>query len=258
MKNKINFLSTLKPFMVKHEPELLTGLGITGLIFSTVWGIKATVSAVRAVDKKKKELKVDKLPVKETIKTTWKYYIPVAASVVVSIPCIICSNHIYSKKNAALAAAYTLSETALQQYQDKVTEIVGEKKAQEIHESISSDNVEKTYSSGKNNIVITGDGDSLFYEPLTDRYFKSNWNKIQKVANKLNIQAANDMSGYITLTEWFDELGLPPTDISDELGWSIERHGVGGLIDVTPDAHLTEDNVPCGAIYYINRPEHIG
>lgn len=257
MKPKINFIASLKPFMVKHEPELLTGLGITGLVFSTVWGVKATVSAVKAVERKKKELKVDKLPVKETIKTTWKYYIPVVASTAVSIPCIIGGNRIYSKRNAALAAAYTLSETALQQYQDKVTEIVGEKKAQEIHESVSADNVDKSYSKGKSSVVVTGEGDSLFYEPLTDRYFKTSWNKILKAANELNVDAANNMFGYITLTEWFEKLGLPPTDISDELGWSIEKHGVAGLIDVSIDSHLTEDNIPCGAIYYLNRPEHI-
>ena len=257
MKQKLNFISALKPFMVKHEPELLTGLGITGLVFSTIWGVKATVSAVRAIDKKKKQLKVKKLPVKETIKTTWKFYIPVAISTAVSIPCIIGGNCIYSKRNAALAAAYTLSETALQQYQDKVTEIVGDKKAKEIHESISGDNIEKSYTNGKSSVVVTGDGDSLFYEPLTDRYFKTSWNKILKAANELNAQAANDMFGYITLSDWFEKIGLPATEISDNLGWSIEKHGVKGLIDVTIDSHLTEDNIPCGAIYYMNRPEHI-
>ncbi len=254
---KINFISTLKPFMVKHEPEILTGLGIAGLVFSTIWGVKATISAVKAAEDKKKELKVEKLPVKETIKTTWKFYIPVVVSSAVSIPCIIGGNRIYSKRNAALAAAYTISETALQTYQDKVKEIVGEKKTQEIQESISSDKVAETYSQNKGNIVITGDGDSLFYEPITDRYFKSNWNRILKAANELNAEATGSLCGCITLSDWFNKLGLPSTDISDELGWSIEKKGVRGLIDVSISSHLTEDNVACGAIYYVNRPEHI-
>lgn len=254
---KFNLISTLKPFMVKHEPEILTGLGITGLVFATVWGVKATVTAVKAVENKKKELKVEKLPVKETIKTTWKFYIPVVVSTAVSIPCIIGGNCIYSKRNAALAAAYTLSETALQQYQDKVTEIVGEKKSQEIQESISKDKITETYSQNKGNVVITGDGDSLFYEPITDRYFKTSWNKILKAANELNAEATNNLCGYITLSDWFCKLGLPSTDISDELGWSIEKKGVRGLIDVSVSSHLTDDNVACGAIYYVNRPEHI-
>lgn len=248
MKN--NIAKTIKPMLVKHEPEILMSMGLVGMVFSTVWTVKATINAVRLIDKKKQELNVDKLTFKDTLKTVWKQYIPTVASTAISIPCIIAGNRVSSKRNAALATAYTLSETALQEYQTKTKEIVGEKKEQEIHEAISKDKVEKTYDASK--ILLTGDGDSLFFEPITGRYFKSNWNKILKAANELNADALGG-NDEVTLNDWFDAIGLPPTKGNDYMGWSTMR-GRQGLIDIQIDSSLTPDNVPCGAIYYVNEP----
>ena len=68
---------------------------------------------------KKKELKKDKLTLKEVFKETWKLYLPVVISTAVSIPCIITGNRVSNKRNMALAAVYTISETALQEYREK-------------------------------------------------------------------------------------------------------------------------------------------
>ena len=57
-----------------------------------------------------------------------------------------------------------------------------------IQESISEDKVKKTYQDGITNVTLIGDGDSLFYEELSGRYFKTNWNRISKAANELNAQ----------------------------------------------------------------------
>lgn len=249
---KTNILSALKPFVVKYEPEILMTMGLSGLLFSTVWGIKATIKAVRIVDEKKQELKKEILSGKEIVKAVWKLYIPVVAGTVVSIPCIILGNHVSARRNMALAAAYTISETALQEYQEKTKELVGPKKEQEIHEAVSKDSVSKTYPGSK--ILLTGDGDSLFHESLTGRYFKSNWNKIVKIANELNSEALTGICGEITLTQWFDRLGLPETDISDTMGW-IPINGKSGMIDISIDSVLTPDDIPCGSIHYNNMPK---
>lgn len=247
-----NPFKAIKPFMVKHEPEILTGMGVSGLIFSTIWGIKATISAVRAIDNYKAEKNIDKITFKEGFKLTWKSYWPVVAGVVISIPCIIAGNRVANKRYAALATAYTISETALQEYQEKTREIVGEKKAREIQESIDADRIKKTYK-GENQIIMVGNGDSLFFEPLSGRYFKSNWNDISKAANELNAQALSGIPGEITLNEWYDRLGLENTEIGDFMGWSLTDNPTG-LIEVEISSHITKDNVPCGAISYRRQP----
>lgn len=250
-----NPLKMIKPFASKHEPEILMAMGIGGMVFSIAWGIKATFKAARAIDNYKETYGKEKLSAKEVLKLTWKQYLPVVISTAASIPCIIASNSVSNKRYAALATAYTVTETALQEYQDKVVEVVGDKKAKEIKESVSGDKIDQTYQGG-NQIIMTNNGTSLFYEPESGRYFMSTWNDISKAANELNARAIGDMSGVISLNDWFQKLGLDAVDMGDEVGWSI-ADGERNIIDISISSHVTKDNVPCGAIYYNCRPKAI-
>ena len=45
-----NPLKYVKPFVTKHEPEILMSMGIGGMIFSIAWGIKASLKAARIID----------------------------------------------------------------------------------------------------------------------------------------------------------------------------------------------------------------
>jgi hypothetical protein len=251
-----NIFKTIKPFMVKYQPEILMGMGIAGMIFSTVSAVKATQKAERMLLNRELLDPQTKLTKMDTVKLTWKYYIPTAISMAISVPCIVAGNRISNTRSMALAAAYTISETALQEYQDKTKEIVGDKKYEAIQESISSDKIQKTYPDGIQNITMIGDGDSLFFEPLSGRYFKTNWNRISKAANDLNANALVSMSGEITIGDWFSILGLGPTELDSTLGWTI-LDGKQGIIDISIDSVLTPDNQPCGSIRYNTMPKKI-
>ena len=240
--------------IVKHSPELLMGFGISGLCFSIIYSVKATLKAKEVIDNYKQVENKDKLTAKEVIKCSWKPFLPVVISTVVSVPCLLFSNSIHTKRNAIMAAAYALSETALNEYKDTVKEVIGEQKEKMSTEKLSQKEIKDTYQPFTNQVILTGDGDSLFFEPLTSRYFKSNWNKILKSANRLNSIALSDAYGVISLNDWFDEIGLDRTDLGNDLGWNLED-GTRGLIDITLNSSITPDDIPCGAIYYINRPK---
>lgn len=251
---KTNIFKMVGPFIVKHQPEILISMGITSMIFSTLWGIKATVKACEAVQMEKHALKKDKLSTGELFKTVWRFYLPVAVSMGIAIPCIITGNRIATKRGLALAAAYSISEAALQEYQDKTKEVVGAKNYEKIQESISADTIANTYKEGVSNVTLIGDGDCLFFEPLSARYFKTNWNRISKAANELNATAMGEVSGTITLGEWYSILGLDRTELDDLLGWSISN-GKQGIIDISVDSVMTPDNQPCGSIRYNTVPK---
>jgi hypothetical protein len=250
---KTNPFKMIKPFMAKHEPEILMATGIGGLVFSTIWGIRASFKASEAINKYKEEKQRDKLTTKETFKLTWKLYLPVVVSTAASIPCIVMSNHVSNKRYAALATAYTVSETALQEYKDKIVEKFGEDKAQEVNKEVTQDKITTTYSPNGTQIIMTGNGDQLFYEPLSGRYFKSSWSKIEKAANNLNSDALSGMENEITLNDWFDALGLEPTEAGEILGWNL-LNSPKNLIDISMSSHVTSDNIPCGSIYYNKQP----
>ena len=106
--NKQTFVKALKDvpkILKKHSPELLTGIGIAGMIFTTITAVKATPKALQLVDER--EIKEGKrLTNSEIIKTTWKCYVPAAVTGVCSIGCLIGASSVNARRNAALATAY--------------------------------------------------------------------------------------------------------------------------------------------------------
>ena len=131
--------------VVKHSPELLVGLGISGMIATTVLAVRATPKALQLLEEKAmdEECEVNELTVGEKIKTCWKCYIPAAITGLTSTACIIGAHSVNTRRNAALAAAYTLSDTALREYRDKVVETIGEKKEKAVREKVAEEHSQR-------------------------------------------------------------------------------------------------------------------
>ena len=233
----------------KHSPEILTGIGIAGMIATSVLAVQATPKALKLIELKKEELEVETLAKKEVLKTTWKCYIPAAATGVISTACLIGASSVNIRRNAALAAAYTLSDTALREYREKVVETLGEKKDQVIREKIAEDHIKNDPVSTKE-IIVTGKGNTRCYDLHSGRYFTSDIDLIKKAVNELNRQIVLDM--YVSLNEFYDLLGLSHSDLGYDLGWNIDS----GLVEIDFSSHLSEDNVPCLAIKYSVAPKY--
>lgn len=234
----------------KHSPEILTGLGVAGMISAVVTAVTATPKALELIEKKKEQLQAEKLTVKETVKAAWKYYIPTATMCTVSAVCIICANSVSSKRNAALATAYKLSETALKEYRDKVVEVIGEKKEQTVRDSIAKDKIDRDPVSAKE-IVITNCGEALCYDVLSGRYFRSDIEKIKKAVNELNKRMMSE--NYISLNEFYYEIGLNDIELGNMLGWDIVKDG---FIDLNFSSQLADDGTPCLVIGHFNAPKY--
>ena len=244
--SKIKFkplIKTIRSGLERHSPAILTALGITGMIGTTVLAVKATPKALDLIENKKEELDKDKLTVVETVKATWKCYAPAAVTCVTSAACLIGASSVHTKRNAALATAYKLSESALIEYRDKVVETIGEKKEQSVRDAIAKDHVEKNPVTN-NEVIITDRGYTLCYDELSGRYFYSDIEKIKKAANELNRQMLNDM--YVSLNELYYELGLEGTKLGEQMGWNIDR----GLIDLKFSATVSADDRPCIVLDY--------
>lgn len=247
--NFTKFVKSVQTEVSKRSPEILTGIGIAGMITTTVLAVKATPKALTLMEERKWDLEVEKLTPIETIKTTWKCYIPAAITGTVSIGCLIGASSVNARRNAALATAYKLSETALSEYRDKVVETIGEKKEQTIREKVDKDRVEKNPVS-KSEVIITEKGNTLCYDSISGRYFKSDIEKIKRAVNELNRRMTYDV--YVSLSEFYDELDLDHTLLSDDLGWSIDD----GLIEVNFSSQIADDGTPCIVINYAIAPKY--
>lgn len=239
MNQKIyNFFNDSKKFLGKHSPEILTGIGIVGMGYSVISAVRATPKAMMLVEDKKNELNVNHLTPKETFIAVWKPYLPSALSFAASSACIIGASAVNYKRNAALGAAYALSERTLIRYRDKVIDTLGERKEREIRDKIAQDDVNNDQPSPKQ-IIVTAKGNTLCKDMISGRYFKSDIETIKQTINKLNRRLTYDH--YISLNEFYGELGLDDIKNGDLMGWNLDN----GLIEPTFNACITEDDEPC-------------
>lgn len=244
--------------MKKYSPEILAGIGIAGMITTTVMAVRATPKALELINNERLE-RADNdesfiysstpLPIKDTICLTWKCYIPAAITGGLSIACLIGASSVNVRRNAALATAYTLSESALKDYQEKVIETIGEKKEQSVKDAIAKDRIDQDPVTSRE-VIITERGNTLCYDVISGRYFKSDIDKLKKAENELNRQMRDGM--YISLNEFYYEIGLNSTSIGDDLGWNIDN----GYIDLNFSSQLADDGTPCLVINYQVAPKY--
>ena len=222
------FIKSAQKAVTKRSPEILTGLGIAGMVTTTVLAVKATPKALRLLEEKQEELypeSTEKLKPIEVVKTSWKPYIPAAVMGVASVACLIGASSVSARRNAALATAYQLSTTALSEYKEKVVETIGEKKEQQVRDKIAQDKVNKHPVSSSEVMMLSSDG-VMFLEPTSNRYFvKDSKESVREIVNDLNERLTSGMEEYISLSEFYDEIGLSHTEVSDDLGWNIGRDG---------------------------------
>lgn len=234
----------------KHSPEILIGIGIAGMVTTTILAVRDTPKALCLIEEAKDE-KGEELTTVEKVKACWKCYIPAAVTGALSIGCLIGANSVNARRNAALATAYKLSETALSEYKEKVIETIGEKKEEMVRESIDKDRLDKKPIDSAQ-IVVTGKGTTRCFDPISGRRFESDIERIKKAENELNKRMLHDMFGYVSLNEFYDEIGLERTSNGEDLGWNVGK----GLIDIHFSAQVDEDGQPCIVIDYYVAPRY--
>lgn len=242
--------------VVKNAPTYLTIIGISAMASSTYYAVKATPKALALKEKaevdKNKELGTFKkdnvnaewvpLTTVEIVQTCWRCYAPAFISGVLGAACLLGANSVNIRRNAALAAAYALSETNFKEYRDKTLEEVGEKKEAQIRSAIAEEKITKN-PVNTSKVLETGTGDTLCYDAICGRYFTSSIEKLKSALNELNMTLVED--GFVSLNQYYDLIGLPDGTLGDDLGWNMnDRHAT---VQLDLSAQLTKDETqrPC-------------
>lgn len=232
----------------ENAPEILILAGITGFITTVGLAIDATPKALRIIEEERENRETD-ISKKDALKLTWKCYIPTVITGTISVGCILYAHSEHTKRQAALATAYALSESTLKDYQAKVKETVGKKKEQIIQDEIAKDQIEK-HPVSSSEVIVTGKDKHLCYDALSSRYFESSVNKLEKAENTLNRRLRDEM--WVSLNEFYWELDLPSAKIGDDLGWHIDDGG----IELRLSTQLSENDEPCIVINYVVAPRY--
>lgn len=240
----------------KNSPTILTGVSVAGLVTTAILAVKATPKALLILEDEVARLDDEytvELPVlskKEIIKLTYKCYIPAVVVGGVAIACIIGSNTINLRRNAALSSVYALTETAFKQYQAKVVETIGKEKAREIKDEVVKDKL-RNNAIKDNEIIYTGNGETLCFDVMSGRYFKSDRETIREAINNMNVRLRSEMT--ISLNELYYSLDLDGTKMGDMLCWHIDS----GNIDPRFSSQLTRDGKPCLVLDFDTEPEYM-
>ena len=236
--------AAVKGFSTEHSPAIFTGLGIAGMIFTVVEAVHATPKAMRLIEEKTADIPEPK-PV-DKVKACWKCYIPTAIGGATSITLLILANHAGSKRNAALSAAYTIAETTLNEYRHKVAEKFGNRKEESVRDDIAKDKLAANPVSSKEVIILKGE--TLCYDTVSGRYFRGDIETIRRARDQLNLRLRDEM--FVSLNEFYAEIGLPLIDVGEKLGWNIDK----GYIELQFTYGPAENEEPCLILGYDVQP----
>ena len=241
----MGFADILKKFekvTTDNSPNILTAIGVTGTAVTAYLAGRASFKAAEVLaeteyyeDTEEKDILA--LSLRDKVELTWKLYIPAAGSFVMTIACIIAANRIGTRRAAAMAAAYSLSEKAFEEYKKKVVDKMGENKEQAVRDEIAQDHIDQNPVKDRE-VIITGIGDVLCYDAYSGRYFQSDVQSLRAAMNDVNQQVVN--SYYASLTDFYDRIGLARTSISDDVGWNADK-----LLNLEFSTGMTEDKRPC-------------
>lgn len=232
----------------QYSPEILTTVGIVGVVTASVLGAKATLKIEPVVDQVNTDIaKAKKLVLDEDLSqhdftkyatATYtrgaldltKIYGPALSLGLGSIACILAAHGIMKRRNVALVAAYNVLEKGFGEYRKRVIEELGEEKDRDFRLGIR-ETIEKD-EKGKDIVVAHIDPNGLspyakFFDEFSTQY--SNNAERNLLVIKHAQQFANDLlyaNGHVFLNEVYDSLGIERTEAGAVVGWILgEEHG---------------------------------
>ena len=225
----------------KNSPNILTGLGCAGVLSTAILAAKATPRALSILDNEEEfrnRKRLEPTTKLDKVKLTWKCYIPAGVVGATTIGCIIGANTVHTRRNAALASLYALSESAFREYKTKVVQEIGKAKETKVRDEIAKDHITNNPPQ-PNSVIITGTGDVLCCDKLGERYFYSSYETIRQKINNLNYRLRHEMN--LSLNEFYYEMNLSPTKLGEMMEFNIDK----GEIEPHYSTQLTEDGKPC-------------
>lgn len=187
----------------EHAPRIWTGVCITGVIFLPFMSASAMLKSMQLIEAKEKELG-RKLSKWEIFRICWKCWIGTTATVGVTAGSAIMSLEESEKKLALMATSIQiLSETQKTDILDKVEEVAGKKKRDEVANRIAADDVRNL---NPDDIQHTKFGIEPWLEPYSGTAWWGDHNSTKQA--ELEIQKRFALGERPRLGDFFDELGV--------------------------------------------------
>lgn len=216
-------MNKLQRYLRKKSPVILSCIGAAGVVATTVLAIRATPKAVELLEEAAESKKNtgdgssdEKLTVMEKVRVAGPVYIPTMLAGVTTVGCILGSNVLTYKQQVSLMSAYAIADSSYKKYREKAKELYGKANDILVQNELSKDRYKKNF--GEYSIQVT-DGKLLWYEPYRDEFFEMSEKEVMDAEYHINRNFA--LRGETNLNEFYEFLGLEPTDAGCEIGWDI-------------------------------------
>ena len=237
----------------KYSPEILAGVGVVGVIASTVMACKATTKLNDILAESKEQLEqiktvavdpayADKYTEDDAKKDTTityvqtgvkvaKIYAPSVILCASSLGCLLASNNILKKRNAALSAAYMTVDKSFKEYRRRVAERFGDEVEKEIRYNIKAKEIVTVDEEGnevKETVKVMEGADNPTTYSDYARFFDEScpaWQNDREynlTFLKAHQQYANDLlkaQGRLFLNDVYKMLGIDITKAGQVVGW---------------------------------------
>jgi len=231
----------------KASPQVLLGVGIVGMVGSTVLACRATLKVDTVLDEAKSKLDLAKglehpdysekdrsrdislIYFQSGVKVA-RLYAPAIIVGVASIYALRTSHGILTKRNLALTAAYSALESGFDQYRARVVEKYGEDEDRNLRYGSQEVEIIDPETKKKKKVTRVGLEDPSIYARFFDA-FSPSWNKEPEynlVFLKCQQNYANDLlrsRGHVFLNEVYDMLGIPRSKAGAVVGWLLSPNG---------------------------------
>ncbi len=235
----------LKSYILENLPSILTGVAVAGVVETVYLAVKATPKALDILEERSSEEKKDGTGWNkaDTVKATWKCYIPAAIAGAGTIACIVGANYAHLSREAGMLAAYSFLGEKFVDYRERS----GEKHDVKIMNSMKKDHISEVRKPDRPLEV----GKMWVYEPESKQYFQATTEQIlwaELTANKifhnqgwLSFNQFLDLLPEAERVDWGDHTGwyIYDEDGSWDFNWSFYRGGTP-WIDIQPQ--ISEDD----------------
>lgn len=233
----------------QYSPEILTTVGIVGVVTAGVMAARATLKLEETIDRAQTRIDVaksmkedfDDYPEathkKDMLRAYSQYtfdivklYGPSVTLGAASIGCIIGAHGIMRRRNVALLAAYKTLETAYSNYRARVIEEVGEEKERDLYLGLKEEEV--VNEEGKKEVSkVVADPNGLspyarFFDETNPNWVKNG--ELNLYYLRMHQNYWNDVlrtRGYVFLNEIYSDMEMDTSRAGQVVGWTISENG---------------------------------
>lgn len=238
----------------KNANVIAAGAAIGGMVAVIFTTVKATEKYQKEIDEayvrknqdairkaqEGEDCPFEPLTTKEKLLIRAKCYWLVALLAVFSGGCMVASVKFSNKQIQALAVLASATEATLGRTEGAVAELLGESKLEKV-KALANEKEVADNPTPPEDLIEHSDlgGNTLMFDEMSGRYFYGDISAIEAAINRVNAALLRDI-GYVSINEFYSELGLNGVSWGEYLGWqfdSLSTRLIDAKLEYASDAH---------------------